>query len=94
MKTSIHTIVIPLWTFIFLGKPFLYMTVFISNDQSTIVWMRVGMGKQSNKTSMILMERNHTIEINIECCIRIQEKERLITYLFPQSKQSTSIAKR
>ena len=43
---------------------------------------------------MILMECNHTIEINIECSIRIQEQERLITYFFPQSKQSTSIAKR
>ena len=56
--------------------------------------MRIRMSKQSNKTSMILMECNHTIEINIECSIRIQEKERLITYFFPQSKQSTSIAKR
>ena len=86
MKTSIHTIVIPLWTFIFLGKPFFYLTVFISNDQATIVWMRIRMSKQSYKTSMILMECNHTIEINIECSIRIQEKERLITNLFPQSK--------
>ena len=43
---------------------------------------------------MILMECNHTIEINIECRIRIQEKERLITYFFLQSKQSTSITKR
>ena len=73
MKSSIDTITIVLRTFIFLSQPLLNSPIFISNNESAIVGMAIGMREESNQTAMLLMKGYEPIKIHIEHSIGIQQ---------------------
>ena len=75
MKSSIDTITIVLWTFIFLSQPLLDSSIFISNNESAIVGMAIWMREKSNQTTMLLMKGYEPIEIYIEHSISIQQQK-------------------
>ena len=75
MKSSIDTITIVLWTFIFLSQPLLDSSIFISNNESAIVGMAIWMHEKSNQTAMLLMKGYEPIEIYIEHSISIQQQK-------------------
>ena len=73
MKSSIDTITIVLRTFIFLSQPLLNSPIFISNNESAVIRMAIGMREKSNQTAVLFMEGYEPIEIHIEHSICIQQ---------------------
>ena len=73
MKSSIDTITIVLRTFIFLSQPLLNSSIFISNNESTVVGMAIRMCEKCNQPSMPFMKGYEPIEIHIEHSIGIQQ---------------------
>ena len=73
MQTCIDSIFIICRANIFLRQPGLNRHIFFRNNEPAIIRMVIRMGEQCHQSTMLLMESNHSVEINIKNGICIQK---------------------